>query len=86
MLEGEADADADADVARVLARSLVMQRIEGNREWESIMSELGIRTAEGGTHAELAAAVQHVEMDSVKRKRRKKMNKHKYVFFLSFVL
>jgi len=60
------DPEADVNAARLLARSLVMQRVGATLEWSEVMAKLGAKD-------EII-----VEMDSVKRKRRKKMNKHRY--------
>lgn len=59
------DPEADVNAARLLARSLVMQKVGPTLEWAEVMAKLGAKE-------ELVA-----EMDSVKRKRRKKMNKHR---------
>ncbi|KAG9001292.1 hypothetical protein FRB90_011649 [Tulasnella sp. 427] len=64
--EAVEDPEADVNAARLLARSLVMQKVGATLEWSEIMAKLGAKD-------ELV-----VEMDSVKRKRRKKMNKHRY--------
>jgi len=61
------DPEADADTARLLARAVVSQRIQAGREWDVILNRLG-----------LEAESEVVQMDSVKRKRRKKITKHKY--------
>lgn len=74
--EHPSEAETDADVARMLARALVVQRIQANRDWGSILTQLGLGT---GTHDEQAVRDVVVNLDSVKRKRRRKMNKHKYV-------
>jgi len=63
---GHQDPEADVNAARLLARSLVMQRVGSTMEWSEIMVKLG------------AQDEMVIEMDSVKRKRRKKMNKHRY--------
>lgn len=77
--EHPSEADADADVARMLARALVVQRIQANRDWGGVLSQLGLGKVEHGMHDEQAVRDVVVDLDSVKRKRRKKMNKHKYV-------
>lgn len=59
------DPEADVNAARLLARSLVMQKVGPSLDWSEVMAKLGAKD-------ELM-----VEMDSVKRKRRKKMNKHR---------
>jgi len=73
--EHPSEAEADADVARMLARSLVVQRIQANRDWGRVLTRLGL---EHGMDEEEAVREAVFNLDSVKRKRRKKMNKHKY--------
>lgn len=67
--------DADADAARQLARALAMNHVGAWIDWEETLAHLGdvesIRTLQSATHA------REVDMDSTKRKRRKKMSKHK---------
>jgi len=46
---------------------MVLQRVESGKEWDQVLTTLG-----------LEAENNIVEMDSVKRKRRKKITKHKY--------
>lgn len=75
---------ADADIARTLARALVVQRIQASRDWGNVLSQLGLKMEDN----ESEVVQQRVEdvvvsMDSVKRKRRKKMNKHKCVSTLA---
>ncbi|KIO26238.1 hypothetical protein M407DRAFT_243799 [Tulasnella calospora MUT 4182] len=65
-VEALEDPEADVNAARLLARSLVMQKVGPTLEWAEVMAKLGAKE-------ELV-----IEMDSVKRKRRKKMNKHRY--------
>jgi hypothetical protein len=73
---GIEDPDADADAARLLSRSLVMQNITSRMEWDTALSRLGFKS---DTDMEsLKAAMASIQMDSVKRKRRKKITKHKY--------
>ncbi len=60
------DPEADADTARLLARAVVSQRILAGQEWNATLNCLGLE-AEGEV----------LQMDSVKRKRRKKITKHK---------
>ncbi|KDQ60921.1 hypothetical protein JAAARDRAFT_31918 [Jaapia argillacea MUCL 33604] len=72
----EASPEADADAARQLARALVMNRVGSTVSWESTLQRLGMDVAQGRTTPVDLSPLQ-VYMDSVKRKRRKKMNKHK---------
>jgi len=62
------DPDADVNAARLLARSLVMQKVGSTMEWSEVMARLGAKESD-----EMV-----ISLDSVKRKRRKKMNKHRY--------
>ncbi|KAG8905204.1 hypothetical protein FRB99_000473 [Tulasnella sp. 403] len=60
------DPEADVNAARLLARSLVMHRVGNTVDWSEIMTKLGVKDEV------------YIELDSVKRKRKKKMNKHRY--------
>lgn len=60
----EATPETDADAARVLSRSLVMNRIGAWADWHAVLDALG--------HADAGA-----QLDSTRRKKRKKMKKHK---------
>jgi len=82
---GEEDIpEADADAARLLGRSYVVNRIGSFVDWQSVLRTLGDSQARTEIDAIRAAADEtvinmsdsEVRMDSVKRKRRKKMNKH----------
>lgn len=59
------DEEDDVNAARLLARSLVMQRVSSTMDWSDVMVKLGLPDDV------------RVEMDSVKRKRKKKMTKHR---------
>jgi len=76
----ETPADADADAARQLARALALNRIGGWIDWEQILARLGdadsIRALQSSSAVKGSKA--GVNMDSTKRKKRKKMSKHKY--------
>jgi len=61
------DPEGDADTARSLARAMVLHRVNAGKEWAATLSVLGIES-EGNV----------IDMDSVKRKRKKKITKHKY--------
>jgi len=67
----EVDKEAEADAARLLARALVMSKLGAEKDWEDVVARL-----EGRFEEDVYEDV--VSMDSVKRKRRKKMAKHKY--------
>lgn len=71
----EADRDADADTARILARAMVVQRVQSSMEWGKVLERLGIPSDTPTTVS--ATNDYHIDMDSVKRKRRKKITKHK---------
>lgn len=86
----EASAEADADAARLLARALVINRVGGTIRWDETMRRLGWKGEDskevltmsvgmiGGSSGGLEMEGENVvDMDSVKRKRRKKMKKHK---------
>lgn len=60
------DPEADVNAARLLARSLVMQRVGSTMDWSEVMGKLGLEDE------------MRIGMDSVKRKRKKKMTKHRY--------
>lgn len=59
------DPEADADTARMLSRAQVVHRVGSETQWTEVISRLGLETENT------------VYMDSVKRKRRKKISKHK---------
>lgn len=73
--------DADADAARQLTRSLTMSHAGATVAWEATLRRLGIdvdKDAERvGLRQQWDREWQEVLLDSVKRKRRKKMKKHK---------
>jgi hypothetical protein len=72
-------ADADADAARQLARALALNRVGGWIDWEQTLARLGdadsIRALESSSAVEGTGV--GVNLDSTKRKKRKKMSKHK---------
>lgn len=72
-----ASPEADSDAARQLSRSLVMSRVGNTVDWEHALARLGL----GEAKLLDMPTSSNVTMDSVKRKRRKKMKKHKYVFY-----
>jgi hypothetical protein len=76
----EASPEADADAARLLARSLVINRLGATVSWENTLKQLGLDVDEG-REEEREALMDAFEayMDSTKRKRRRKMKKHKCV-------
>ncbi|KAG8746908.1 hypothetical protein FRC10_003079 [Ceratobasidium sp. 414] len=77
--DGVGETDADADAARALSHALVMSRVRGAVDWKAALEKLGVGAnaadvqEEARVEGDLA-----VLMDSVKRKRRKKITKHKY--------
>lgn len=79
--EDAGETDADADAARQLSHTLVMTRVKGAAQWAAAMQRLGI-AADAADVREEAKVKDDLEvlMDSVKRKRRKKITKHKCVY------
>ena len=77
----EASSEADAHAARQLARALVINRVGGAISWEDTLAKLGLdrNTEEGKVELakEWAREWETIYADSVKRKRKKKMKKHK---------
>lgn len=71
----EASAEADADAARQLSRALVINRVGNSMNWEAALQRLGVGPVDAA-----GSMAEGVALDSTKRKRRKKMKKHKYVF------
>ncbi|KAB5595635.1 hypothetical protein CTheo_873 [Ceratobasidium theobromae] len=72
------ETDSDADAARALSHALVMSKVQSAALWADTMAHLGIPVDAGDMREE--ARVQSdldVLMDSVRRKRRKKITKHK---------
>ncbi|KAF8519484.1 hypothetical protein BU17DRAFT_89875 [Hysterangium stoloniferum] len=72
----EVSADADADAARQLARALAVNRLGGWIDWEEVLAKLGDSDSKHAAQIPLSSF--GVNMDSTKRKRRKKMSKHKF--------
>ncbi|KAG5653692.1 hypothetical protein H0H81_011272 [Sphagnurus paluster] len=77
----EATADADAAAARQLTRALTMSHGGAAVAWEDTLRRLGLDVDKEadrvGLQQQWDKEWQDVMMDSVKRKRRKKMKKHK---------
>jgi hypothetical protein len=74
----EPSPEADADVARQLARTLVMNRLGGTVSFDAALRKLGLDLSEGRERVEeMDLSDLAIHLDSVKRKRRKKMKKHK---------
>ncbi|CAE6516956.1 unnamed protein product [Rhizoctonia solani] len=67
------ETDSDADAARSLSHALVMSRVQGAAVWADTLARLGVPADPVED-----AVPEPVSMDSVKRKRRKKITKHKY--------
>ena len=76
----EASPEADADAARQLARAVALHRAGAVASWNATLERLGLPT--DADEAVMGAFEDAVQMDSVKRKRRKKMKKHKYALSL----
>jgi len=77
----ETTPEADADTARLLARTLAMNAVSSAVSWEATLRRLGLNLTEDAT-----LEGPSVELDSTKRKRRKKMKKHKCVNFIQCFL
>ena len=73
----ETTPEADADTARLLARTLAMNAVNSAVTWDATLRRLGLNPAETTALGDLV-----VQLDSTKRKRRKKMKKHKCVYFV----
>ncbi|KAF9484679.1 hypothetical protein BDN70DRAFT_83219 [Pholiota conissans] len=82
--------DADAEAARQLTRALTMARAESALSWEKTLKHLGLDVTKDADRVGLQERFEKdwedVLMDSTKRKRRKKMKKHKCVFFFDLLL
>ncbi len=76
--------DADAETARQLNRALTMSRTGSTAAWEATLRRLGLDVSQQpdriGLLEQFKQDWSNVIMDSVKRKKKKKMKKHKYVF------
>jgi hypothetical protein len=81
----EATLDADAVAARQLARALTVTHAGAAVAWEDTMRRLGLDVDKDAARVEMKEQLdkdlEEVMMDSTKRKRKKKMKKHKSVFF-----
>ncbi len=73
----ETTPEADADTARLLARTLAMNAVSSAVGWDATLRRLGLNPAE--STAVLGDQGRTVELDSTRRKRRRKMKKHKCV-------
>jgi len=71
------EAEADAETARQLTRALTMSQAGSMADWENTLRRLGWDDGRAEVKAQMAEEWNEVVMDSVKRKRRKKMKKHK---------
>ncbi|KAG8693485.1 hypothetical protein FRC08_009086 [Ceratobasidium sp. 394] len=78
--DGMGETDADADAARALSHALVMSRVRGAVDWKAALEKLGVEASAAEVQEEARVGGDlAVLMDSVKRKRRKKITKHKCV-------
>lgn len=76
--------EADADAARLLGRTYVVNQIGSFVDWQNVLNTLGDSQAKKeidgikATVNDMVASADEAEvgMDSVKRKRKRKMNKH----------
>lgn len=79
----ETSIDADAEAARQLTRALTMHKAGGIMAWERTLRHLGLdvdmEADRVGLQQQWDKEWDDVMLDSVKRKRRKKMKKHKCV-------
>lgn len=84
--ESHASMEADAEAARQITRALTMHSTAGTLAWNATLQRLGADSGQDieqvvSTAAQMQKAWNSISMDSTKRKRRKKMKKHKSVFF-----
>lgn len=78
--------EQDANASRLLGRTYTVNRVGSFVDWQQLLKRFGDAEAtaqiEGieaaATEATVAAESWNVAMDSVKRKRKRKMNKHIY--------
>ena len=70
-----ASPEADADSARQIGRAMVLNRVGNTVDWNGTLARLGLQ----GEAVPLPCDTARIDLDSTKRKRRKKMKKHKYV-------
>ena len=75
----ETTPEADADTARLLARTLAMNAVSSAVNWEATLRRLGHHPIE-----DAALGGPSIELDSTRRKRRRKMKKHKCVNFVPY--
>ena len=70
--------ESDADASRQLTRTIVLNRVASTIAWEDTLQRLGLDVSEGRAEELTAAKAEFdMHMDSVKRKRKRKMKKHK---------
>ncbi|KAH8106818.1 hypothetical protein BXZ70DRAFT_915249 [Cristinia sonorae] len=74
----ESSPESDADASRQLARAIVVHRVTPALAWENTLKKWGLDVSEGRAEEITAAKAEYdMYMDSVKRKRKRKMKKHK---------
>lgn len=76
-LSEEAVVDADADAARQLSRALAINHLGSAIDWEETLMRLGDPEALRAQEQQRFENDSFIELDSTKRKRRKKMTKHR---------
>ncbi|KAG8763097.1 hypothetical protein FRC11_006033 [Ceratobasidium sp. 423] len=79
-MDESAETDSDADAARNLSHALVMSRVQSAAVWADTLARLGVPADPVED-----AVPEPVSMDSVKRKRRKKITKHKWVVYIVYI-
>jgi hypothetical protein len=78
----ETTPEADADAARQLARALALQHIGAAASWDETLRRIGIDPTQG---LEDPPPSFNILLDSVKRKRKSKMKKHKFVLYTMYL-
>jgi hypothetical protein len=73
--------DEDAETARQLHYAITMHRVASVASWEETLKNIGLDVSQDAERVQLREQMdkewEEVMMDSVKRKRKKKMKKHK---------
>jgi hypothetical protein len=76
-----ANVDEDAETARQLHYAMTMHRVASVATWEETLKNMGLDVSQDAERVQLREQMdkewEEVMMDSVKRKRKKKMKKHK---------
>lgn len=73
--------DEDVETARQLHYVITKNRVGAVAEWETVLKKMGLDMSQDAERVQLREQMdkewEEVLMDSVKRKRKKKMKKHK---------